>query len=103
MGTDFAQFSGEERKEGKCYSAYNSEIEMCVRTSISARLRWFGAKKDLLEEREPLRCMAARIVFTFSIFANCNLMCKYGVSTRNDPAYTCVDAYVRTLGLQAPA
>lgn len=40
------------------------------------------------------RCMAARIVFTVSVFGNCNSMCKYRVSTCNDPAYTCVRACV---------
>jgi len=60
-----------------------------------------------IKERGPLRCMAARIVFTFSVFGNCNSMCKYGVSTYNDPAYipafvdACVRACVRTLALRA--
>lgn len=41
------------------------------------------------------RYMAAHIVFTVSVFGNCNSMCKYRVSTCNDPTYTCVRTYVR--------
>lgn len=44
-------------------------------------------------EGHAARCMAAHIVFTVSVFGNCNSMCKYRVSTCNDPAYTCVRAY----------
>lgn len=40
-----------------------------------------------------VRYMAAHIVFTVSVFGNCNSMCKYRVSTCNEPAYTCVRAY----------
>lgn len=67
----------------------------CARTSIGT-IAWFKAKKGLLEieERGPLRCTAARIMFAFSVFGNCNSMCKYGVS--NDRAFVdaCVRAYV---------
>lgn len=38
-------------------------------------------------EGHATHCMAAHIVFTVSVFGNCNSMCKYRVSTYNDPAY----------------
>jgi hypothetical protein len=38
------------------------------------------------------RSMAARIVFTVSVFGNCNLMCKYRVSRRNDLVCACTRA-----------
>lgn len=71
----------------------NLEIE--VSQSINRHDCVAQGEKSLLEieERGPLRCMAARIMFTFSIFGNCNSMCKYGVSACNDP-YTCV--YLRS-------
>lgn len=66
------------------------------RNCQSARLRGSGAKRGFLEieKRGTLRCTAARIMFAFSIFGNCNLMCEYGVSTYNDPACAFVDACV---------
>lgn len=78
----------------------NSETE--VSQSINRHDCMVQGEKSLeIEERGPLCCMAARIMFTFSIFGNCNSMCKYTgflrVTFSRIPAF--VDAYVSITGV----